>query len=138
MSDDKIDLKRTEELFAFLQGVLPKGYSIGGDKIPHLTPDQAWTVIWYLGEQHWQVPDCVKRCDVCDSLFDSKKEGGCLDDEKGPPWHFCESCWCGVPECEACREPVREARTCQCNSFLFCQECYDKRAGKCGWCNKEK
>ncbi len=83
------DLERTEELFAFLQGTVPEGFQI--DPVPKLTADQAWTVIWYLGEMHWQVPDYIERCDVCGDLFDSNGEGDCLDYGEAP-YHFCGEC----------------------------------------------
>lgn len=69
-------LERTEELFAFLQGIMSATiYITDKDSIPKLTADQAWTVIWYLGEGHWQVTDYIERCDVCGKLFDSNKSG---------------------------------------------------------------
>ena len=88
MAED--DLTKAEELFAFLQGDIPDGYKIAAEHIPRLTADQAWTVIWYLGNQYWRVPDTIERCDVCGELFDSNCEGGYT--EEGPPYHFCEAC----------------------------------------------
>jgi hypothetical protein len=85
------DLERTEELFAFLQGGIPEGYRIDSAKIPHLTPGQAWTVVWYLGNVHWKVCDEIERCDVCGGLFDTASEGTCLD-FGDPPYHFCDNC----------------------------------------------
>jgi len=64
--------------------------------VPQLTADQAWTVIWYLGNQYWQVPDFIERCDVCGDLFDSEQEGGYH--EEGPPYHYCDTCWCRIAE----------------------------------------
>lgn len=74
------DLEMTEELFEFLQGRLPK-----------LTPDQAWVVIWYLGELYWQVTDHIERCGVCGNLFDINNSGDCLDFGKAP-YQFCDNC----------------------------------------------
>jgi hypothetical protein len=91
VSDERTDLERTEELFAFLQGTVPEGYHILDDNVPRLTPDQAWTVIWYLGNQYWQVTDHIERCGVCGCLFDTKSEGDCLDYGTGP-YHFCDGC----------------------------------------------
>jgi len=91
MSDPKNDLERTEELFAFLQGTLPDGYCIEPASMPMLTAEQAWTVIWYLGELHWQVPDHIERCEVCGTLFDTESEGTCLDYGEAP-CHFCDNC----------------------------------------------
>ena len=85
------DLKLTEELFEFLQGKMPEGTKVPRKERPKLTPDQAWTVIWYLGNQYWQVTDRVERCEVCGDLFHTWQGGGCLDYGKAP-YHFCASC----------------------------------------------
>lgn len=88
------DLERTEELFAFLQGKLPKGFVVPAKEHPKLTADQAWTVIWFLGNQYWQVSDHIERCDVCGDLYDSDSEGDCLDYGKAP-YSFCDGCMTG-------------------------------------------
>ena len=92
MSDkNETDRKNTEELYDFLQGTIPDGYSIEPSHIPHLTPDQAWTVIWYLGNKYWQVTDRVARCEICGAIYNEWCEGECLDG--GPaPYHFCGNC----------------------------------------------
>lgn len=74
MSDERPQLERVEELFKMLQGVIPKGHHIPPGEIPKLTSDQAWTVIWFLGNQYWQVPDFIERCNVCGDLYDSNCE----------------------------------------------------------------
>ena len=91
MSTDT-DLTRAEELFAFLQG-MPGGCRVAKSHRPKLTPEQAWSVIWYLGNQYWQVPDHIERCDICGDLFDTHSGGDCLDYGKGP-YHFCDNCMC--------------------------------------------
>jgi hypothetical protein len=85
------DLDRTEELYDFLQGKAPKGYHIPRGHMPKLTEKQAWTVIWYLGNQYWQVTDFIEKCCVCGSLYDSECSGSCLDFGKAP-YHFCDCC----------------------------------------------
>lgn len=89
-ANDK-DLERTEELFAFLQGTVPDRCIIARGHVPKLTADQAWTVIWYLGNQYWQVTDRVERCDVCGFLYHAWQEGHCLDYGR-KPYFFCECC----------------------------------------------
>lgn len=84
-----IDLETTQELFEFLQGNIPT--NIRTDHPPTLTADQAWIVIWYLGNLHRQIKDCIERCDVCGSLYHSWQEGECMDYGK-PPFFFCGSC----------------------------------------------
>ena len=88
---EKPPLDRVQELFDFLQGVVPDGHEIAAELVPHLSPDQAWTVVWFLGNCYWQIPDHIERCDVCGELFDSHAAGGYVED--GPPYHFCEPCW---------------------------------------------
>ena len=85
------DLERTQQLYDFLQGKLPESCTVPRKERPKLTPDQAWTVIWYLGNQYWQVTDCVERCGVCGRLYHTEQEGGYLDYGK-PPYGFCEDC----------------------------------------------
>jgi len=91
MINAKTDLERTEELFDFLQGKVPKGCTIARKRRPLLTQDQAWTVIWYLGNLYWQVTDRIERCCVCGGLFDTGNEGESLDYGKAP-YHFCDNC----------------------------------------------
>lgn len=111
------ELEQCEKLFAFLQGRMPDGVRVDEIRIPRLTPAQAWTVIWYLGELHWQVPDHIERCDICGDLFDSEGDGSCLDGG-GYPYHFCGSCESGDeyyeklrkhPELDPERMTLREA-----------------------------
>ena len=102
-TDEKsTELERTQELFEFLRGTVPDDCKIEYSHVPKLSPDQAWTVIWYLGNQYWQVPDFIERCDVCGDLFDSEREGECLDYGEAP-YHFCDTCRDG-DECNAKRE----------------------------------
>lgn len=84
------DLDRTQEIFDFLQGRIPTGYKIPEVEVPHLDPEQAWIVVWYLGNLYWKIPDHIYRCDGCGCLFDGRSEGGHSD--SGPLYHFCDSC----------------------------------------------
>jgi hypothetical protein len=88
---ERDELQRTRDLFAFLQGEIPKGCSYKRKHQPKLTADQAWTVIWWLGNEYWQVKDYIEGCCVCGDLYDTQREGDCLDYGKAP-YHFCESC----------------------------------------------
>ena len=91
MPEKRDNLALANELFDFLQGTVPDGYKLAADDVPHLTPAQAWTVIWYLGNQYWQVPDHIERCDICGELFDSNRDGVCLDWGEAP-YHACDDC----------------------------------------------
>lgn len=85
------DLEMTEKLFSFLQGKDKHGCTIRRKLMPHLTEDQAWTVIWWLGNEYWKVTDRVEKCDVCGTLFHTWQSGDCLDYGKAP-YHFCDNC----------------------------------------------
>lgn len=85
------DLKNTNVLFDLLQGQVPDDCKIEASRVPYLTPDQAWTVIWWLGNQYWQVTDYIERCDVCRDLFDTRCGGECLDWGEAP-YHVCDEC----------------------------------------------
>ena len=89
MLANESDIERVRTLFNFLQGIMPDGIRISDG--PKLTEEQAWTVIWYLGNEHWQVPDHIERCDVCGDLYDSHYEGDFLDYGESP-YSFCDPC----------------------------------------------
>jgi hypothetical protein len=89
--DNDKDLERTQELYDFLQGKMPEGTIVPRSERPKLTPKQAWAVVWYLGNQYWQVTDRVEKCCVCGDLYHTWQSGDCLDYGKAP-YHFCESC----------------------------------------------
>lgn len=96
MKDPKLDdVEQCEEIFNFLQGKIPNGYRLKDTQIPRLTPDQAWTVVWYIQNLYWELPDKVERCDVCGDLYDSECRGGHRED--GPPYNFCDPCYDKVP-----------------------------------------
>lgn len=106
----KTHLEAAEELFAFLQGEVPKGYQC---KAPQLDAEDAWTVMWYIQNQHRQFVDHIDRCDVCGDLYDSEAEGACIDGGE-LPYHFCEDCsWMPeyyakkrqhLAECDGCEQ----------------------------------
>jgi hypothetical protein len=88
---NELDRKNTEELFSFLQGEVQEGHVIVPAHMPKLTPEQAATVIWFLGNQDWQVTDHVERCEVCGDWYNEWSAGECLDFGHAP-YHFCGSC----------------------------------------------
>jgi hypothetical protein len=85
------DLEQTKELFEFLQGHVPEGYKIKRGYMPRLTPEQAWSIIWYLGNLYWRVPDSIELCDICGDLYHTSTDGGSLDYGRAP-YHFCGFC----------------------------------------------
>jgi hypothetical protein len=91
MTEKKDDLELTQKLFDLLQGHVPDDCRIAPEAVPNLTPDQAWTVIWWLGNQYWQVTDRIDRCNICGELYDDYYSGECLDWGE-PPYHVCDGC----------------------------------------------
>lgn len=89
--NEPTDMERTETLYALLQGKTPEGCKIPKKEMPKLTPAQAWTVIWWLGNQYWKVTDHIEKCEVCGDLYDTHCGGDMLDFGKAP-YFFCDSC----------------------------------------------
>lgn len=87
----KMNLEETQVLFDLLQGNIPDDCVIPDSEVPRLSADQAWTVVWWLGNQYMEVSDNISRCDVCGDLYDSANSGFCLDFGDAP-YHFCDSC----------------------------------------------
>lgn len=94
MTKSKLNLVQTVELYRFLQGEVPPGIMLKSQDVPKLSADQAWSVIWHLGNLYAEVNDEIERCDVCKKLYDTASDGECLD-YGDPPYHFCSSCWNG-------------------------------------------
>ena len=84
-------LRHAQQLYDFLRGVIPDDCDIKPDRMPHLTDDQAWTVIWFLGEEDLSISDAIERCNVCGDLYDTGQSGACLDYGE-PPHTFCGDC----------------------------------------------
>lgn len=90
------ELRKVEELYRFLQGHAPDGYSVDENHIPNLDDGRAWTVIWYLGNLYWKIPDTVEKCDSCGDLYHSDAQGVFKEEgevAKGSPYGFrCDDC----------------------------------------------
>ena len=95
---------RLNVLYDYLQGQkLPDGVHC---KMPKLSPNMAFNVIWFLQEIMHCLPDNIEQCKSCKDLFDTDSEGYTLDDQyelnnKTLPkkyWgHWCNEC---VPDVE--------------------------------------
>ena len=71
---DKIDV-----LYKYLQGIeLPEGVSC---KMPKLSANKAFSVIWFLQEVLRCLPDTIEQCDGCKELFDTDRGGIIIDDQ---------------------------------------------------------
>lgn len=85
------ELADTQALFDLLRGETPEGCTIAADHQPRLTADQAWTVIWWLGNEQPVIGDRVERCDVCGELYHAYTGGDCVDGGP-PPYCLCNNC----------------------------------------------
>lgn len=66
-------------LYEFLKGEkLPEGVLC---KMPKLSANKAFSVIWFLQEIMRCLPDSIAQCDGCKELFDTDSEGFILDDQ---------------------------------------------------------
>lgn len=72
---DKVD-----ELFQYLMDKeIPSGICVKSR--PKLSPNKAWSLIWFLQEVTGCLPSQIERCDICGELYDSNAEGFWLDDQ---------------------------------------------------------
>ena len=93
-TEDKIKV-----LYEYLQGnELPEGVYC---KMPKLSPDIAFSVIWFLQEIMYCLPDNIEQCRECKCLFDQDSSGFYLSEEytlRGKPLpkkyrgHYCDNC----------------------------------------------
>lgn len=71
---DKIDI-----LYKYLMGEeLPDGTHC---RMPKLSANKAFSVIWFLQEVMHCLPDNIEQCKVCKELYDTDSEGCYLDDQ---------------------------------------------------------
>lgn len=70
---DPKSLQSVRELFEVLQGRRLETIIIKDLK---LTPEQAFSVIYFLQEHMGLIPDHYEKCDECGCLFDTESEGG--------------------------------------------------------------
>lgn len=76
MSDKVMDLEQTKSLFEFLQGNnQSEVIEFKDGSIPKLTPEQAFSVIYYLQEELKVIPDVYEKCDECHEIFNTDSEG---------------------------------------------------------------
>jgi len=85
----KLSIKQVEDFYLMLQGkdIDSDGFSLGHKF--NLTPNKAFTIIWYLQEILKIIPDRFEKCDVCKELYNSYSSGH-YSEKKGK--HYCDSC----------------------------------------------
>ena len=72
--------EQLQEFHEFLKGKVPEGWNIKKSKMPKLTPDQAFEVIYYLQEELQVFPDDFELCHACKQIF-SRNDGGIIVDD---------------------------------------------------------
>lgn len=60
-------------------GELPDGMEMPNQ--PQLSPEAAFSVIWYLQEHLRIIPDRYEMCDVCHEIFDVNSGGYIISDD---------------------------------------------------------
>lgn len=77
---EKITLEQVQEFHSWLQG-----NSCPDDvefiQSPKLTPEEAFSVIYYLQEKLEVLPDKYEICRECKDIYDSESEGTHIDEE---------------------------------------------------------
>lgn len=83
---DRITIERVELLYQFLRG--ERVGSVQCAEMPHLSEDEAFSVIYFLQEEIEVLPDSVEQCQGCKCLLDADSEGYYREDVG----HYCDSC----------------------------------------------
>lgn len=89
---DREDIEWIEEFNEFLKGRLPDGITITDERKVKLTPDQAYSVLWYLREHFSILPDFFSKCDNCHSIYNSDAEGYYSEIGNEIGHNFCGGC----------------------------------------------
>lgn len=101
MNDEKFTIEQTQELYEFLKGKTPEGFTFKTGQ-PTLSEDTAFTIIYVLQEKFHMIPDTYEKCVRCKEIFDMEWGGNHYED---PGINLCDSCedyvryrWEGVKE----------------------------------------
>lgn len=86
MSD--ITIEQVQEFMDFLTGdETPEGFTFQAP--PSLSPQGAFSVVYYLQERLSVLPDSFEMCRTCKALFDTDHDGFTLDGKSAPDeWHL--------------------------------------------------
>lgn len=89
---DRNDVEWIQEFNEFLQGTLPENIFIPDKDILTLTPNQAYSVLWYLREHFAILPDMFCKCDSCNTIYDDSSEGYYSETGNEIGHNFCSAC----------------------------------------------
>ena len=70
-----MDFDKTKEFYEFLLGKDKEFKGLTEENKLNLTPEQAFHIIYYLQEKHLIIPDVYEKCNECQKLYNSEKEG---------------------------------------------------------------
>ena len=87
MMDAMIELEQIQAFMDMLTGEsLPDGMIMA--RQPHLSRQEAFSVVWFLQEHLRVLPDHYEICHVCAELFDARRGGYSVDGTDNPDeWH---------------------------------------------------
>lgn len=69
------DLEWITEFYDFLKGGCPENISFARGHGVKLSPNKAYSIIYYLQEHFPVLPDHIEQCSFCKSLYDSDSSG---------------------------------------------------------------
>lgn len=73
-------LEKVQEFYNWLQGESCPG-DIEFTHSPKLTPEEAFSVVYYLQEELGVLPDKYEMCRECKDIYDSENEGASINEE---------------------------------------------------------
>lgn len=77
-----VSIEEAEELYQWLQG--KESETIFSKAQPRLTPEEAFSTIYYLQEELGIIPDTYEQCSKCKALYDSDDEGTSINEYTEP------------------------------------------------------
>lgn len=89
---DRNDMEWIDEFNNFLQGEIPENISMPDEHKVKLTPEQAYSILWYLREHFAILPDDFCKCDNCNRLYDDGREGYYSEVGNEIGHNFCGAC----------------------------------------------
>jgi len=118
--------QKIEELYGYLQGD-SKPESLESNFKPKLSRRAAFHIIWFLQEFTQIIPDNFEACSVCDSIYDTHREGYHSEITEN---FYCDNCaWDNqhIAFCYGCRKEVDVKKYSKKLGEYFCDDCRKKR-----------
>ncbi|MEN6413455.1 MAG: hypothetical protein ABFC84_11985 [Veillonellales bacterium] len=88
-NNNKDDLDWVNEFYKFLMGEIPNGIYFGKGHAVKLSPNKAYSIIYYLQEHFSLLPDTIEQCSKCKDLYDSCSSGYYSDENEK---FYCDNC----------------------------------------------